>query len=205
MTRSTCFRAAEIDEMLEAHPDSEPGMLRTLSTYAALGSGVFLGNSLPIREWNLFGQWEQPVQEVRANRGANGIDGQISTWLGWSSQDADSWCVVGDLTALYDLAAPALLGQVERKGRVLVVVNNGGGRIFSRVARLAAMNERARQLMLNPHEVSLEGWASMWGMRHLRVESQDDFDGLEPGDQPLLVELRPSAEETAAFWKRWDA
>ncbi len=196
--------AAEIEELLEAFPESEPGMLRTLSHYAALGSGVFLGNSLPIREWNHFAQWEQPIAEVRANRGANGIDGQISTWLGWSAAREDAWCVVGDLTALYDLAAPAMLGQVVRTGRVLVVVNNGGGRIFSQVPRLAAMNERARELMLNPHEISLSGWAGMWGMRYLKIASQDDFDGLEPGDEPLVVELVPSAKETEAFWKAWN-
>lgn len=196
-------RAAEIDELLEAYPDSEPGMLRTLSTYAALGSGVFLGNSQPIREWNLFAQWDQPIPEVRANRGANGIDGQISTWLGWSAARQDAWCVVGDLTALYDLAAPALLGQVERRGRVLAVVNNGGGQIFSRVPRLAKMGGRGRELMLNAHDLSLEGWAAMWGMDYLRIAAQDDFDALEPGAQPLLVELRPSAKETATFWNRW--
>ncbi|GAA5484250.1 thiamine pyrophosphate-binding protein [Haloferula sargassicola] len=195
--------AAEIDELLEAYPESEPGLLRTLSHYVALGNGLFLGNSLPVREWNLFAQWEQPIAEVRANRGANGIDGQISTWLGWTAAREDAWCVVGDLTALYDLAAPAMLGQVVKKGRVLVVVNNGGGRIFSRVPRLAAMNERARELMLNPHEISLEGWARMWGMRYLRIASQDDFDGLDPGGDTLLVELVPSAEETEAFWRQW--
>ncbi len=195
-------RAAGLDELLEAYPDSEPGMLRTLSSYAALGQGVFLGNSLPIREWNLFAQWDTPIPELRANRGANGIDGQISTWLGWTASRQDAWCVVGDLTALYDLAAPAMLGQVEREGRVLVVINNGGGKIFSRVPRLAAMSERGRQLMLNAHEVSLEGWASMWGMRYLRIERQEDFDGLEPGGGPLVVELRPSAKDTAAFWER---
>lgn len=198
-------RAADTEELLAAHPDSEPGMLRTLSNYAALGSGVFLGNSLPIREWNLFAQWERPIPEVRANRGANGIDGQVSTWLGWTASHQDAWCVVGDLTALYDLAAPSMLGQVEKRGRVLAVLNNGGGAIFSRVPRLRRLSERARELMLNPHSVSLEGWAAMWGMRHLRIASQEDFDGLEPGDAPLLVELVPSAAETSAFWDQWDA
>ncbi|MBB5352552.1 2-succinyl-5-enolpyruvyl-6-hydroxy-3-cyclohexene-1-carboxylate synthase [Haloferula luteola] len=196
--------AAEIEEWLEAYPDSEPGMLRSLSQYAALGNGVFLGNSLPIREWNRFAQWDQAIPEVRANRGANGIDGQISTWLGWSAAREDAWCVVGDLTALYDLAAPAMLGQVERKGRVLVVVNNGGGQIFSRVPRMAAMSDRGKELMVNPHELSLRGWAEMWGMGYCRIASQDDFDGLEAGEVPLLVELVPSAKETAAFWERLD-
>jgi 2-succinyl-5-enolpyruvyl-6-hydroxy-3-cyclohexene-1-carboxylate synthase len=198
-------RAAELDEWLEAYPDSEPGMLRTLSRYAALGSGVFLGNSLPIREWNRFAQWDQPVPEVRANRGANGIDGQVSTWLGWTASRQDAWCVVGDLTALYDLAAPAWLGQVERRGRVLAVIHNGGGKIFSRVPRLASMSPRSRDLMANPHDLSLQGWAEMWGMSYLRLGGQEDFDRLEPGAAPLLVELRPDAGETEKFWAQVDA
>lgn len=197
-------RFAEMDELLEAYPDSEPGLLRTLSHYAALGSGVFLGNSLPIREWNLFAQRDRPVPEVRANRGVNGIDGQISTWLGVSASREDAWCVVGDLTALYDLSAPAMLGQVVSKGRVLVVINNGGGAIFGRVPRLAAMGPRSKELMKNPHSVSLEGWAAMWGMRYVRIDTVEGFDALETGDGMLLVELVPSVKETEIFWKKWD-
>lgn len=198
-------RFAEIDELLEAHPDSEPGLIRTLSHYAALGSGIFLGNSLPIREWNLFAQRERPLPEVFANRGVNGIDGQVSTWLGVSASKEDAWCLIGDLTALYDLSAPAMLGQVVQRGRVLVVINNGGGAIFDRVPRFKAMGPRGRELMRNPQSVSLEAWATMWGMEYLRISSVEDFDGLEAGEKTLLVELVPSGSETAEFWRKWDA
>ncbi|MEP4076654.1 thiamine pyrophosphate-binding protein [Haloferula sp.] len=198
-------RAAEIDELIEAHPDSEPGLVRTISHYAALGSGVFLGNSLPIREWNLFAQRDRAVPEVNANRGVNGIDGQISTWLGASAAKEDAWCVIGDLTALYDLAAPAMLGQVVTKGRVLVVINNGGGAIFGRVPRMKAMGPRGTELMKNPHEVTLEGWAAMWGMSYVKISTVDDFDALEAGDRMLVVEVIPSVKETENFWQKWDA
>jgi 2-succinyl-5-enolpyruvyl-6-hydroxy-3-cyclohexene-1-carboxylate synthase len=203
--RRTSRRAGQIDDLLEAYPDSEPGLLRVLSAYASLGSSLYLGNSLPIREWNLFAQRDKPVTDVRANRGANGIDGQLSTWLGWTADLEDSWCLVGDLTALYDLAAPAWLGQIERKGRVFVVINNGGGQIFSRLPRLDAMSERAKDLMLNPHEVRLDGWAAMWGMKYLRIENDAGFDALEPSEVPLLVEVIPDAGETEGFWRAWDA
>lgn len=202
--RRTSKRAGQIEDLIEAYPESEPGLLRVLSAYASTGAALYLGNSLPIREWNLFAQRDKPVTDVRANRGANGIDGQLSTWLGWTADLEDAWCLVGDLTALYDLAAPAWLGQIERKGRVLVVINNGGGQIFSRLPRLEAMSDRAKELMLNPHEVRLDGWAAMWGMRYLRIDNEDGFDALEPGEVPLLVEVIPNAGETAEFWKAWD-
>ena len=43
------------------------------------------------------------------------------------------------------------------------------------------MSGRGREMMLNPHEVSLEGWASMWGMDYRAIDSQEGFDALEPG------------------------
>ncbi|MCP5545856.1 MAG: hypothetical protein H7A50_00630 [Akkermansiaceae bacterium] len=197
-------RAAHIDELIETYPDSEPALVRQLSHYASIGSSVFLGNSLPIREWNLFAQWQRPVQLVRANRGANGIDGQISTWLGATAFHADAWCLVGDLTALYDLAAGFALGQVEPRGRVLAVLNNGGGRIFSRLPRLRSMSAQAVECMTNPHAADLSGFAKLWGMPHHLIRTADDFDTFEAGETTSLLEIRPSDRETAAFWRDFD-
>jgi len=196
--------AAAIDELLEAYPDSEPGLLRTLSHYVSTGSGLFLGNSMPIREWNLFAQRDRPIQNVRANRGVNGIDGQVSTWLGWSAELSDAWAVVGDLTALYDLAGPFVMGQVVGENRVLVVINNGGGKIFERLPRLQSMSPRAVECMTNPQTADLAGWAQLWGMNHLRIKSVDDFDRFEPGGKMLLLEIIPDEKQTKAFWEKWD-
>lgn len=197
-------RAVKIDELLEIFPDSEPALLRTLSNYAAIGSGLFLGNSMPIREWNLFAQWLRPVPSVRANRGANGIDGQVSTWLGWSAEVSETWAVVGDLTALYDLAAPFVLDQINNSGRVLTVINNGGGKIFERLPRLQSMSPRAIEWMTNPQSADLSGLATLWGMKHLRIRTVDDFDLFEVGEKTLLLEIVPDAKQTACFWAAWD-
>jgi 2-succinyl-5-enolpyruvyl-6-hydroxy-3-cyclohexene-1-carboxylate synthase len=197
-------RATRIEELLEAHPDGEPSLVRALSHYASIGGGVFLGNSLPIREWNLFAQWTRPVVEVRANRGANGIDGQLSTWLGWSAEVADCWALVGDLTALYDLAAPFMLDQLPDQRRVLAVIHNGGGGIFRRLPRLDTLSPRAAGCLENPHRADLAGFAALWGMAHLRVRTADDLDALESCGNNLLLEVIPDARQTAAFWNDWD-
>ena len=197
-------RAVKIDELLEIYPDSEPALVRTLSLYASIGSGLFLGNSLPIREWNQFAQWLRPVPSVRANRGANGIDGQVSTWLGWSADVSESWAIVGDLTALYDLAAPFVLGQINGQGRVLAVINNSGGKIFERLPRLQSMSPRAVEWMTNPQSADLSGLATLWAMDHLRVRTADDFDKFEAGEKTLLLEIIPDAAQTTAFWAAWD-
>ena len=196
--------AARIDDLLEALPESEAAWVRTVSSYASLGTSIYLGNSLPIREWNLFAQQQRPITAVWANRGANGIDGQLSTWLGVTANDENAWALVGDLTALYDLAAPFILSQCQQNGRVLVVINNGGGQIFQRLPRLQKMQESARIMMLNPHPISLEGWATMWGMNYCRATCLDDLDSFVVGDSITLLEIIPDKAQTIEFWQRWD-
>jgi len=197
-------RVAMVDELLEAYPDSEPALVRTLSLYASYGGPVYLGNSMPIREWNLFAQWNRPIAEARANRGANGIDGQLSSWLGWTAEEKDAWAVVGDLTALYDLAAPMLLGQTDNEGRVLAVINNGGGKIFERLPRLESMSPRAKECLLNPQTADFSGMAQLWNMRHVRISRADDFDAFEGGGDTTLLEIVPDEEQTKQFWAAWD-
>ncbi len=196
-------KAARVEELLESYPDSEPALVRALSQYACIGGGVFLGNSMPVREWNLFAQWARPLPTVRANRGANGIDGQISTWLGWTADIGDTWAVLGDLTALYDPAALFMLDQVNSDGRVLAVINNHGGGIFSRLPRLQSMSPRAAECMINPHHADLAGFAALWGIRHIRIHTIDDFDSFEPGGKMVLLEILPDPDQTARFWREF--
>ncbi len=196
--------AARIDDLLEALPESEPAWVRTVSSYASLGTSIFLGNSLPIREWNLFAQQLRPITAVWANRGANGIDGQLSTWFGITADEENAWALVGDLTALYDLAAPFILSQCQQKGRVLAVINNSGGGIFQRLPRLQQMQPSAREMMLNPHQVNLEGWATMWGINYCRATCLDDLDAFEVNDQFTVLEIMPDLTQTTEFWQRWD-
>ena len=189
-------------ELLESFPESEPGMVRMLSVMATMGSRLYLGNSLPIREWNDFAQREVPYELVRANRGANGIDGQVATWLGATADDEGAWGVFGDLTALYDLSVPSLLGQVETRGRVLVVINNGGGKIFQRLPVMKDLGDQVSRLITHEHEWSFESWARMWGMDYICIRGIEDFD-FEPGERVKLVEVIPDAVQTEAFWAAW--
>lgn len=197
-------RGQRIEEALETFPDSEPGWIRTLSVFASIGESVYLGNSLPIREWNAFAQWERPVQTVRANRGANGIDGQISSWLGASAEEENAWGIFGDLTLLYDLAGLKMLAQMKCRGRALVVINNGGGSIFSRVPRLKPMSENAKKWIAAETPADFQAVATLWGMDYLKVTRADEFDGPGDLDRTILIEVLPDASQSARFWERLD-
>ncbi|HYG55830.1 MAG TPA: thiamine pyrophosphate-binding protein [Burkholderiales bacterium] len=172
-------------EILADEPQSELAMIRRLSEELPRNARVYLGNSLPIREWDLAATREPRGFVYEANRGANGIDGQLSTFLGWCAPGAENVCVVGDLTAIYDLGAPWIAPQLDASFRI-VVVNNGGGRIFGRVASLRALDPELRaRIIENEHSFSFEQWAKMW-----------DID---------VTELRPDAAASARAWERYDA
>lgn len=189
-------------ELLETFPSSEPSLVRTLSVMTTTGESVFLGNSLPIREWTNFAQTMVPYDEVRAMRGANGIDGQISCWLGATADESESWALLGDLTTLYDGNGLAFSRQVEGK-KVLAVINNGGGQIFARLPRLEQMDDSQRAAIEQGQDVDFAGLAKLWKVGYLKVSKQDDYDELdEIGDGVTLMEIVPDKGETEAFWKR---
>jgi len=179
-------QAARIDRILEDEPQSELSMIRVLSRVLSPNTRIYLGNSLPIREWDLAATRESRGFTYEANRGANGIDGQISTFLGWCDPERDNVCVVGDLTAIYDLNAPWIAPQLGDVRLRIVIVNNGGGRIFSRVASLRVVEPALRERIIeNVHDVRFEHWAAMWNID--------------------VTELRPDEEASRRAWQRYDA
>jgi 2-succinyl-5-enolpyruvyl-6-hydroxy-3-cyclohexene-1-carboxylate synthase len=186
-------RRAEVESLLEAEPQSEPGMLRALSRLVPAGAPLYLGNSLPIREWDLAAV-PRAWGPVGVNRGANGIDGQLSTFLGFARSTGDNWAVLGDLTTLYDLGAPWILEQLGALRFTLAIVNNGGGAIFSRMF--------ARPEFQNPHTTRFGHWAAMWNLRHeewTRVPSAFAPTGAD------VLELLPDRAATDRFWRGYDA
>jgi 2-succinyl-5-enolpyruvyl-6-hydroxy-3-cyclohexene-1-carboxylate synthase len=174
--------------LLRILPGSEPAIVRRVSETIPPGSFVYLGNSLPIREWNQFATFADRAFSIGESRGANGIDGQVASFLGWARREGENWAVIGDLTALYDLSALWALRHLDGVRLRIVVINNGGGRIFQRMFR----NERFQ----NRHATGFEGWASMWGAEYCR-----ELPGGEIGPA-AVIELRPSEHETDAFWAR---
>ncbi len=106
------IQRAQLLTRFTQEPTSEPSLIHHLSKLIPKGSNIYLGNSLPIREWDLAACDEDRQFKVTASRGVNGIDGQISTFLGLCEPHASNWAILGDLTALYDMAGPWILSQL---------------------------------------------------------------------------------------------
>ena len=109
--------------------------------------------------------------------------------------------IVGDLSALYDLGAPWILPQLKKAKRRIVVINNGGGKIFSHVSWLQQMPADAKRVMENPHSISFEPWARMWGMDYRLITEPGELR--DDGSPCAVWEIKPDAVQTESFWSAW--
>ncbi len=115
---------------------SGPLVVNLLEANFPAGGNLFIGNSLVIRDfdqhWTGFGC----ADEIFANRGVSGIDGNIATAIGIALDSSGvTVAVIGDQATLHDLNSLGLLKQVsaEKHPLKLVIINNGGGKIFEKL------------------------------------------------------------------------
>lgn len=186
--------AAELEKILHHEPRSEAGLVNAAAARLPADARVLLGNSLPIREWDLAAPRPPDQRTIFANRGVNGIDGLVSTALGLAGPDRPTAAVLGDLSALYDLAGLWPAAQLDAKDITLMVINNGGGKIFDRMFRHPAF--------LNAHDLRLRGWAEMFGWHYGTMHAPDEP---WPTGSPRIIEVLPDAAATARFSQAYAA
>lgn len=184
----------KLEKLFWEEPQAEPSFFYHLSQLLPERTHIFLGNSLPIREWDMGTGRQEKHFSVTASRGIIGIDGQISTFLGLSQPDCENWGIFGDLTALYDMAGPWILPQLEDRKIAIVVMNNAGGQIFWRMY--------GRKEFLHEHKVHFGPLADLWNLSYERWTEVPET--LKETTTPRLIECVPDAESTARFWKKFE-
>lgn len=184
----------ELINLFEEEPRAEQSLVHQLSKRIASGSNVYLGNSMPIRYWDLAAIREDKDFHMAANRGLSGIDGQMSTFFGYCSSTKENWALLGDLTALYDMAAPWILEQLPEIQAQICIINNSGGQIFSRMY--------SHPKIINSHDVRFEHLAKMWRLGYSSIETIPDKIETH---QSHIIEIVPDNEATKRFWKKMEA
>ncbi len=184
---------AYFEDLLKKYPLSEHALVRAYSQ-TVKDDHIFLGNSLPVREWDTAASTEFCPRRIAASRGANGIDGQISTFFGWAVKGPMNWSLFGDLTALYDLSAPWICSQMETKDLRIGIMNNSGGRIFERIFR--------KDIFINSHDIEFSHWAKMWGWDYVLWSEPQQMTRDLP--QKCVIEMKPNLEQTANLLNDWD-
>ena len=187
-------QSQKLDKLYQIFPNSEPSMINLLSHQIASNEMVFLGNSLPIREWDLCASFVIPHENIKTNRGMNGIDGLVSTFLGSLNSERRNWCLLGDLSTLYDLSALWLKGREELYPFNIVVINNKGGRIFSRIFNRATLENR--------HQIHFRSWAELFGLEYHLFQTGLDVSQVKT--HSAIIELQPDNEQSEKFWAAYD-
>ena len=176
----------------EADP-FEPKMWAALADAFPVGATLWLSSSMPVRDVEAFFPSVEAPLRFLANRGANGIDGVVSSVLGAAlAGGGPAVLLTGELALLHDLGG---LLAARRLGAELTIVcaDNGGGGIFDFLP-VAEHADRAayEQHVATPAGVDLAGLAAALGLRHTRITTPAELRAAV--GQPGVIEFRTDRE-----------
>ncbi len=165
---------------------TEPAVARAVAAALPDGAVLTVASSMPVRDLEWFGGRDAVAH---ANRGANGIDGVVSTALGRALDGSTSVVLLGDLAFVHD--SNALVGLMARDAdlRVVVVDNDGGG-IFSFLPQATVLEpERFEQLFGTPLGVDVLALAAAHGIPTATVTTAADLRALVARPGPWVARV----------------
>jgi 2-succinyl-5-enolpyruvyl-6-hydroxy-3-cyclohexene-1-carboxylate synthase len=189
---------------------TEPALAHRVFHAAPPGGTLVVSSSMPVRDLEAFGSPRNDPPRVLANRGANGIDGVVSTALGVALATGPTVALVGDLAFLHDVSA--LVGPAaERPPLTVVVADNGGGGIFSFLPQAAQLaSDRFERLFATPQAADPAAVAGGFGWDVVEIEGDGWADALDaalvPRDGGRVVVVRlPDRTANVAAHQRINA
>lgn len=172
-TREILAEELESDDSL-----SEPRLFAELAAVLPEGSTLWVSSSMPVRDLDSFAARRTARVRVLANRGANGIDGVVSSALGAAAaSDGPTVLAIGDLAFYHDMNGLLAAGHHDLDATI-VLVNNDGGGIFSFLPQGSAELVPPREfeaLFGTPHGLDFAHAAAMYGARFVRPASWTEF------------------------------
>ena len=177
---------------------NEPQVARAVHCYAAANrSTIVVSSSMPIRDLEWFAAVEPLPPRVLANRGANGIDGIVSTALGVATSGSQTSperggthtiALLGDLAFLHDVSGLVNLPEVPC---TFVVIDNGGGGIFSFLPQAASLEAGMfERLFGTPPNSDVGAVARGFGLPVLDVTSLSQLEPALAIRAPALVRVK---------------
>ncbi len=189
--------AGRMEELLLAYPECEAAMVRFFSNHAGIADVICLGSGSTMALWNDYAQSQVPTLYVRANNGAGGADGTVSSFLGNAADATYACCLTGDLSLLRDSGAAAMLPQLPEGRRVVAVLNNEGAGL----ADAPGLAPELHRLLVQRPTFNMAELARLWGAEYYAIHCEADLEILDSLDENAfaLLELMPDSEQTLAF------
>lgn len=188
-----------LEAALDAEPvPTGPAVARALSRRVGPGEWLVTAASNPIRDLDLAAGVLPDGVPVIANRGLSGIDGTLSTASGIASASGcPTRVLIGDLAFLHDLNALIPVPGEPRPSLQLVVLDDGGGGIFS-LLEYGALGEQDaaatavfERVFGTPHRADLAALCRGYGVGHAVARSVAEVDRLLAGpiDGPVVIQV----------------
>jgi 2-succinyl-5-enolpyruvyl-6-hydroxy-3-cyclohexene-1-carboxylate synthase len=194
---------ATIDVELEnAGAISEPALHLALGRAHRDGDLVYTASSMPIRDQEAFLPPLETDALFLSNRGANGIDGLISSGIGAAHASGRPTTILsGDLGLLHDVGGLAALRDVSTPVRIVVIDNDGGG-IFHFLPQQEALDgEEFEALLGTPRGVDAGRAAALFDLPHRRLEALAELpDALAAGTG--LIEVKVDRQANVDLHRR---
>jgi len=171
LAESIAWSAAEAIVREAGDALTEGAVARTVVGSIPNGSALVLGNSLPIRDVETWAPPNDKLLRVHCQRGVSGIDGVVSGAAGVASAvDGGATLLIGDVSFVHDLNGLQLAAR-SRGPLVIVVIQNGGGRIFEQLPIARDGKPSWLPYFTTPHDVDLASASAAFGCDFLRVDT----------------------------------
>lgn len=186
----------------------EMAVARLVTQHIRPEAALFLGNSMPVRDFDMYATAEGPAVPVAANRGASGIDGNLASAAGLAvGLGRPVTAVVGDLTALHDLNSLWLLQTITPPVTVIILNNQGGG-IFSFLP-VRDLTDIFEPYFGTPHPLTFEQLAAGFNLPYAQPTTPEAFcqaytTAQELG-RPAVIEVRSEREANWQAHRRLQA
>jgi len=186
---------------------SEPLVARSLGEWLPANATLFVASSMPIRDVEEFVGARDGGPRVLSNRGANGIDGTVSSAFGAraaSAGDGPVVLLIGDVALAHDiggLLASSRLGL----GVTIVLLNNDGGGIFHFLP-VAGETDAFEEHVATPHGLDFASAAALYGCGFEQVATTDGLrravDAGIAGNATTIIEVRTNRADNVALHRR---
>jgi len=166
--------AGIMEDNMASETPGEAVIASLISKHIPEQHGLFLANSMPIRDMDMFAFPREKAPKIAANRGASGIDGLLACATGFAMGiQAPTTLFIGDLSTLHDLNG-LMLAQSNEYPLILVVLNNSGGGIFHFLP-IASHQEVFENYFGTPHHFTFQASGQSFGLEVHHPKTLGEF------------------------------
>lgn len=190
-------QSARVDEVISGfarpeQPVSEIALARLISEHIPPDHGLWLGNSMPVRDMDMYGKPGARLAGIGVNRGASGIDGALATATGFAAGlQRPVTVILGDLSLLHDLNSLLMVKQSPCPVTVIAINNDGGG-IFSFLP-IAGFNDVFEGYFATPHGLSFRAAAELFALPYFSPRTNGElvatYHAALQAEQSALIEV----------------